>query len=194
MRKRTKFGVIIPPWRPNKRPNPITFELVLTGKIPSTKNRQRASFNYSWAISQVKKFFKTQTAADITVANCMRFVIKLIRDIKPFIYKPAEITAWEDNAKAILVKQAAYWKEVYAKQGLSFPVSSCSISIKHYWADAYQRDNGNRQETLHDILVSSGIILDDNYKCLYLIKSEADCFEDEITDHITTINITAYRW
>lgn len=194
MRKRTKFGVIIPPWRPNARPHPITIEFVLTGKIPSKKNRQRASFNYSWAINQVRQFFKTQTAADITVANCLRFVVKLIKNIRPFIYKPAEIQEWEAEAIRILIEQAVINKATYARHRLCYPITECSISILHYWADAYQRDNSNREQTIHDIFVTAGIIADDNYKCLFRNVSEADCFEGQVLDHITTINITAYRW
>lgn len=194
MRKRSKFGVVIPPWRQNRRGQPITIEFVLTGKIPSKKNRQRASFNYSWAIGQVKKFFRSTTPKEITVAATLKFVVSLIRNIKPFIYKPPEIEQWEAEATKILLSQASWWAERYIKQGLNYPITNCSVSIKHYWADEYQRDNVNREQTIHDLLVSTGIIADDNYKCLFLTVSEADCFKDEITDHITTINVTAYRW
>lgn len=194
MRKRTRFNVIIPPWRQNRRGHPITLEFVLTGKIPSKKNRQRASFNYSWAIGQVRSFFKKQTPGTLTLPATLKFVVSLIRSIKPFIYKPIEIVEWEKQAIELLIQQVHYWRKVYAAQGLAFPITLCSISIKHYWADEYQRDNSNREQTIHDILITAGIISDDNYKCLYKIESEADCFKDEILDHITTINLTAYRW
>lgn len=194
MRKRTKFGIVIPPWRPNKRPQPITIEFVLTGLIPSKKNRQRASFNYSWAIGQVRSFFRSQTPAGIDLTTVLRFVVKLIKDIRPFIYKPQEILDWEKQAIEILIKQANDNRLTYARHRLKFPITECSISILHYWADGYQRDNSNREQTLHDILISAGIIADDNYKCLFRNSSEAACFENEIVDHITTINITAYAW
>lgn len=194
MRKRTKHGVVIPPWKPNERRSPVTIEFVLTGLIPSKKNRQRASFNYSWAISQVKQFFKTQTPATITVASCVKFVVSLIRNIRPFIYKPQEIVDWENSAIEILIAQANKNRQDFHRYRLKYPITECSISIKHYWSDEYQRDNSNREQTLHDILITAGIIIDDNYKCLFKNTSEAACFKDEITDHITTINITAYRW
>lgn len=194
-RIRTKFGVVIPPWRPNRRPKPITVEFVLTGLIPSKKNRQRASFNYTWAIAQVKKYFKNRNVHEtITVPEMVKFVTGLIRNIKPFIFKPQEIVEWENAAKIKITEQAAEWSRSFAKQGLIFPVKEAQISIKHYWADEYQRDNSNRAETLHDLLVDANIIVDDNYKCLFKNESESACYKDEIVDHITTMHLTIYRW
>lgn len=191
---RTKFGVLIPAFKPPERPIPITIEFVLTGAIPSHKNRQRASFNYSWAIGQIKKFFRSQTPADITVKACMSFVVKLIKNIRPFIYKPDDIVKWEQAAIDTITKQANENRITYARHRLRYPITHCSISILHYWADEYQRDNSNREQTIHDLLVTAGIIADDNYKCLFRNVSEAACFKDVLTDHVTTINITAYHW
>jgi len=191
---RTRFGVIIPPWRKPDRGECVTLEFVLTGKIPSKKNRQRASFNYSWAISQVRQYFKTQDKHTITAAGTLRFVVKLIRDIRPFIYKPPEITEWETAAKQQITYQANEWRRIFASKGLCYPLCVAQVSIKHYWADEYQRDNSNREQTIHDILVEAGILADDNYKCLFRNVSEAQCYKDEILDHITLIHITAYRW
>lgn len=191
---RTRNGVVIPPWRHENKGRCVTLEFVLTGLIPSKKNRQRASFNYSWAISQVRQFFKTQQASNITVAGTLKFVVKLIKNIRPFIYKPEEIKKWEDAAITDLLRQANDWRESFSAQGLCYPITHAQISIKHYWADDYQRDNGNRAETIHDVLVQCGILADDNYKCLFRTVSESKLYKDEITQHITLIHLTAYRW
>lgn len=191
---RTRFGVVIPLWRPNKRGKCLTLEFVLTGLIPSKKNRQRASFNYSWAIAQVKGFFREHKSETVSTKEVVKFLVNLIKNIKPFIYKPQEIVDWETAAKTKLVEQAAIWKKSFSRHDLSYPISSCSILIHHYWKDEYQRDNSNREQTIHDILVDAGIIVDDNSKCLFRNTSEADCFKDEIVDHVTTIKITAYSW
>lgn len=188
MRLRTRFGVVIPPWRKPSTAQYLNLEFVLTGKIPSKKNRQRATFNYTWVINQVKYFF--QARQEVGKKDALKFIVSLIRNIKPYIFKPTEIAKWEEEAIQVLCAQAAEWAETYKRYDLSFPLSRCSVSIRHYWADEYQRDNTNRAETIHDVLVMAGIIVDDNYKCLHKNSSEADCFKDEILSHITTINIT----
>lgn len=192
---RTRFGVVIPPWRKVKRQKPVTIEFVLTGLIPSKKNRQRASFNYSWAIGQVRKYFKNRNPHEtLTVQEVSKFVVGLIKNIKPFIFKTKEVSDWEEASKIIITEQAATWIKSFANRGLIFPISEAQISIKHYWADEYIRDNSNRAESIHDLLVDANIIVDDNYKCLFKNESEAQCYKEEIVDHITVIHLTAYRW
>ncbi len=192
---RSRFGVYIPLW-PKDKPTGrcVTLEFVLTGLIPSKKNRQRATFNYSWAIGQVRSFFKTRTDKEIDATTAKKFLIKLLRDIKPWIYKPDEIVQWEKQAIEQLHFQSVFWKEVFAKHDLVYPITRCSISIRHYWKDEYERDNSNREQTIHDILVAGKIIADDHSKCLFRNTSEAKIFPGQLTDHITTINITAYDW
>lgn len=191
---RSRFGVYIPKW-PDNDPAPcVTLEFVLEGLIPSKKNRQRVTFNYSWAMGQIRQFFKLRGNKPISVKEVMKFVVGLIRNIKPWIYKPQEIVDWELAAIEKLHFQSTYWKAVFHKQGLSYPITRCSISIRHYWKDSYQRDNSNREQTIHDILVQGGIVLDDNSKCLFKNTSEAKEFPDEVTDHLTIIHLTAYSW
>lgn len=194
-RARTRFGVVIPPWVEDKPKNPITIEFVLTGKIPSKKNRSKPSFNFSWVIGQIRKFHKERKKeTPLSIGESVNFMIKLVKNIKPFIYKPPDIIAWEDAAKMKIAEQAAEWSESYKKRCLIFPISKCQVLIKHYWADEYIRDNSNRAESIHDLLVDAGIIVDDNYKCLFENTSKAKCFKDEIVNHITLIKVTAYKW
>lgn len=192
---RSRFGIYIPPWRKvDLSKKCVTLEFVLTGPIPSKKNRQRASFNYSWVIAQVKYFFKVQGKEEISVKECVKFLINLIRKIKPFIYKPKVIQDWEKSAAEEIIFQANYWREVFHKQGLAYPITKCSVSIKFYWADKRERDNDNRSLTIHDILKQAGIISEDNYKVLFKTQAEADCYNDEVVDHLTLIHVTAYAW
>lgn len=190
---RRQFGVYIPLWEtPAAKKKPITLEFVLTGIIPSKKNRQRASFNYSWAMGQVRSFFKGR--ASVGAKECMAFVVRLIRNIRPFIFKPKEIADWEVWADKRIQEQLSHWRQVYHRHDIVFPVSRCSVSIKHYWADHHRRDNNNREQTIHDLLVSSKIIQDDTYQCLYRISSEAGYYGERVEDHVTLIHVTIYDY
>lgn len=191
---RSKFGVYIPPWPKEKPAKCVTLEFVLTGLIPSKKNRQRATFNYQWVITQVYDFFKTKNNNDITVGVVRKFIISLVRSIKPWIYKPQHLVDWENSAIEQLHFQSAFWRSAFAAHGLSYPITRCSVSIRHYWKDEYKRDNSNKEQTIHDILVQGGIIADDNFKCLFKNVSEAKMFLGEINEHITLIHVTAYEW
>lgn len=153
---------------------------------------QVPSFNYPWVFSQLRIFFKATPKP--TAKQYFTFVVSLIRKIKPYIMRPRKYIEWEDAVKLKIVDQAQYWRNVFEAQGLQYPITRCSISIRHYWADDRIRDNSNKSETLHDILVSSGIIVDDNDKCLYLNKAEAQSWKGEIRQSITLIHITAYDW
>lgn len=191
---RSRFGVNIPLWPKDPPAQCITLEFVLTGLVPSKKNRQRVTFNYQWVITQVYDFFKTKNNNDITVGVVRKFIINLVRNIKPWIYKPQRIVDWENSTKEQLHFQSTFWKAAFAAHGLSYPITRCSVSIKYYWKDEYQRDNLNKDQSIHDILVQSGIIIDDNFKCLFKNVSEAKMFVGEIPEHIAVVHITAFEW
>lgn len=192
-RIKTKYGITIPPWEPEERGRPVTLEFVLDGKIPAKKNQQRASFNYRWVFQQCRTFLKEHPET-IPATAVVKFLWKTVKNIHPFIYKPPDIIQWEEEATAKIVKQAADWRKGFEARGLSFPITECSISIKYYLKDNVKRDNVNRDESIYDILVSAGIIADDNYTCLFKTQSEAKCYKDRITDHVALIFITAYKW
>lgn len=189
---KTIHGTFIPDWGKNETGKNITLTFVLTGKIPSKKNRQRASFNYSWAIGQVKTFFKTRNS--VKRVEAIKFIIQLIRNIKPFIFKPADIVEWEEIAGNEITSQAHAILDSpkFSQHGIIFPVDKFSLKVRFYWADEYRRDSSNRFQTIEDLLVSRKIIADDDYKNLSKGTFEAKCFKDKITKHITVISLTVY--
>lgn len=188
---RTKFGVAIPPRKKINRGKCIVLEYILTGSIPSKKNRQRASFNYTWVKAQYQNFVKA-FSGDIPRKEVLKFLMTLLKEIKPFIFKPTWIKEWEDKAITTLHEQCQSHKKSY--KTLTFPIHSCQLNIVHYWADDRDRDNSNRAETIYDILVRGGLIIDDGYKCMHKNVSEAACYNGEILQHITQIYITSYKW
>jgi CRISPR/Cas system CSM-associated protein Csm2 small subunit len=170
----------------------LTLEFVLTGWVPSKKNLQIPYFNKVWVFRQFKIWL--QTNPELRHGALRRFFVDLVNSIRPHIQNSKKFRDWEEAAKATCITQAAYWHDVFKAHGLAFPITRCSITIYHYWKDRIARDNSNKAESIHDMLVAAGIILDDQYGCLVRTSSEAGCYKDEITDHITLVNVTAYDW
>lgn len=189
MRIKKKFGIHIPPPRPKEPGQPITLEFVIGGIIPSKKNMQIPAFNHRSVYTQIKLHAASQEKFS------RKTVWTIIRSIQLRILNSNKYQKWEADTKELLIIQAAQWKKSYEeKYGLSFPITRCSIHIRHCWKDRMARDNSNKAEGLHDALVSAGIISDDSYQCLFKTSSEAGCYKDEITDHVTVLYLTAYKW
>ena len=196
-RHRTRFGVIIPPWKEDNQKHPVTIEFVLTGKIPTKKNNYQIAFNIPFAIGKIKKYFNKfiQDKEQPTISGVKDFLINLLsKEIHPYLYIPPEIKKWEEESKEKIVQQAAYWSQIYASKSLRFPIRKCDLHIRHYWSSLHTRDNSNRLVTLEDLLVSAGIIVDDDYKYIPNIHSSAREYKDELVDHITTISLVCYDW
>ena len=187
-----KFGIHIPPPKEKEPRTPVTLEFVIGGVIPSKKNMQIPSFNYQWVERQLKLHAQGQDT--FTNEEFRSSAWTIIKSIKLFITNPTKFQKWEEATKEKIVSQAAEWHKCYECVGLSYPIKRCSIRIRHCWKDKYPRDNSNKSEGLHDILVSTGIIVDDSYTCLFKTQSDAACYQGEITDHVTIIYLTAYNW
>jgi hypothetical protein len=173
----------LPPRRKFKPKKCLILRFVIADTVPSKKNRAVPDSNKS----KIKGILSRRHLVT-------KEVIDEVLKVKPFIRNSAEFKKWEDATRADLILQAARWHKTYEKHNLSYPITRCSIAIYHYWAENKRRDNSNKQESIHDILVSTGIISDDTHQCLRRTESEADVYHGEILDHITTITISAYDW
>lgn len=176
---------------------PITLKFVINGWIPSKKNNQVPAINRKWAINKIMTHateLSSEKSHAVRYKLMISFFKKLIKEIKPYIRYPDSLIKWQESTAELLVQQASHWSKHHSDKKLIFPVTKASISIYHYWADDRNRDNSNKMETINDLLVSTGILADDNYKCLFKITSEAGMYKDEIIESITEIYITAYQW
>lgn len=191
MRLKTLHGIVIPPKQPKGRTtgNSITLDFVITGTIPSKKNRQIATMNYNKIIAQFKQN-AVQGALPIGLAA------QILKENKPYIRHSKNFQAWEEKTKEKILAQAATWNARLSSKGYEaiFPIPDASIKIYHYWKDWKKRDNSNKAETLHDLFVSAGILHDDSWQSLSPNEADAGCYAEEITNHITLITITAYGW
>lgn len=57
-----------------------------------------------------------------------------------------------------------YYLKLYERRDISLPIVRCDIKVLFYYPDARTRDNGNKYETIRDMLRDSGIIADDSFK------------------------------
>jgi hypothetical protein len=173
------FGVQLPPKKHRIVGKYLTIRFVLTGTIPSKKNRQRAASNYPILRGMLAKL--------PSAAAC---VAKLNQSLRIFIKRSKEFEDWQNKAKDIIGEQAAHWSAKYERYGLIYPIERASMKIYHYWADDRTRDNSGKLDSIQDMLVEAGIISDDTWQVLHTVESAAEGYFGEILEHITTVDIT----
>jgi hypothetical protein len=187
MKKRfqTYFGVPIPPFKEEKLgAGSTTIRFILTGKIPSKKNNQMSvavrRFARDWAKKQ-KKTGRTPTWDDVNSA---------ISRCKSKVRPNAEYKTWVDKMKPVIHEQSAVWAERLREKGLIFPLKKATLSLRLYFKDRYVTDTVNKQQSIQDLLVCSGIIANDDYKSLNPIYSASASFYEEIIYDIAFISLS----
>ena len=186
------FGIHIPAWKRPDNTRSLTLVFALKGTVPSKKNMQVPSINLPWVFNQIRTWRSTNPKPSIP--EVFKFIYTLIRGIKPYIRNPDKFKAWEAGALQELETQRDWWRQKLAAHNFGYPITRCKVTIRHYWSDRMKRDNSNKAETLHDMLVKTRIIDADDYTCLQETATEAACWKNEITSHITVIYVTAYEW
>lgn len=176
-------GVLLPPKKQKSNTGRyITLRFVLTGTIPSKKNMIWADNNLSFMIPRLY--------AMPVVKKCVDYLREHLRS---FIRNSKKYTDWLELAKIELVKQAGAELTRYEKHGLVYPLSGVTVKVYHYWADNKERDLTNKLDTINDLLVSCGIIANDNWQVLGKIESSGDLYRGEILAQITTIDVTWHQ-
>ena len=95
-----------------------------------------------------------------------------------------------EKTKPIIQSQMQEWSGRLSEKGLVFPISSATLSLRLYWKDRYIRDTVNVQQTIQDVLVDCGVVVNDDYKCLNPIFSESECYYEEIINNIAFISLS----
>jgi len=156
---------------------------VLLGTIPSKKN-------LAWAASNLY-FLKEKINACKTGREAMDFLFS-DAGLKVYTQNSKKYTDWVEQQTPVLQEQAQYWMERFQKYGMRFPLTDVSVRVYHYWRDEMERDLTNKLDTVNDILVSSGIVLNDSWQVIRQIRSEAGDYKDEVRETITRIDVTKY--
>lgn len=184
-RYQTWFGIPIPPFKEEKfGANSTTLRFVLTGKMPSKKNNQQAvtvrRIARNWAYEQ-EKIGKLPTWKDVH---------KAINMVSSKMRGNAEYNEFLKKCKPILQQQMIFWSKRLGEKGLIFPISKSTMTLKLHFKNRYITDTVNKQQSIQDVLVDSGVIQDDDYKCLNPITGKSACYYEEIIYDIAFISIT----
>ncbi len=173
-RFQTYFGVPIPPFKEEKLgAGSITIRFVLAIKVPSKKNNQQAIAVRKHARDWAKQLSKTKPASWDDVQKGISMVKSKMRG-------NVQYQDFLKAAKPIIIEQMQYWSKQLSKKGLIFPLSKATLSLRFYFKDRYITDTVNKQQTIQDLLVHCGVIVNDDYKSLNPIHSASACFYEEI--------------
>lgn len=164
----------------------FTMRFVFTGLIPSKKNNQVPVCNNQRA-EQLSKLMLSQGPIK-TFEQCREIYSAVTAHIVPnYRYQK-----WEKRMNDKLWEQRKEWAQHLDKRGIMLPLRDASMSIYFQWKDPKDRDNSNKQQSIEDLLVMSGVIASDSYRVLSPITTDADCYKGEITQHTTVVHLTAY--
>jgi Holliday junction resolvase RusA-like endonuclease len=84
------------------------------------------------------------------------------KTLKPILLPSAQHEKWQESQMKVFKAVA----NSIASQGFSLPIARAKIKVLFYFPDSKNRDLSNKFETIADIMVDAGILMDDRYKVL----------------------------
>lgn len=139
-----------------------------------------------WAASNLP-VMKDRLLSFGSVKTCVEW---LYGHVKVFIRNSGKYLDWVNEQKPVVQEQAKHWHEIYKRFGVEFPMNNVTISVYHYWAENMERDLTNKLDSVTDLLVSAGIIVNDNWQYLRKINSESENYHGQVLETITRIDLT----
>lgn len=172
-------GVLLPPKKRQVVNRYITVRFVIVGTIPSKKNMIWADSNLN---TMLKKLYSFQVVKD-----CVDW---LRQHLRAFVRNSKKYKDWFEEQREVVLKQAALESQRYEKFGLIFPLDNVSVKVYHYWDNHIEKDLTNKLDSLNDLFVTCGIVVNDNWQVIGKIESEGEYYGGDILKQITTIDIT----
>lgn len=167
------FGVYIPT-KPIPSPKRyLTMRFCITGIIPSKKNDFYSENNYRMIAGKA-----------FASANPRQY---LKDNIKSWIRGSERYVKWCEEISESIHSQSEFWKNKY---DVLFPLANVMIKTTYYFADNTKLDLVNKDESIYDMLVKKGIIVDDDYGTMHKTSSEGYNCKGEIRENICVIDIT----
>ncbi len=184
-RFQTYFGVPIPPFKEKKLgAGSVTIRFVVTGKtIPSKKNEQQAVTIRRFAREYIKKIEKQRP---VTAKDAQDAIGKCYAKMRT----NAEYNAFVKEKKPIIQSQMQVWSKRLQHKGLIFPIDDATMKIRFFFNNRYIIDTVNKQQTIQDLLVDSGVVTNDSYDVLNPIEAGSACYVDELIYSIAFISIS----
>lgn len=181
---KTFFGVHIPPFKEQKLGSGgVTIRFILTGKTPSKKNNQMSVAVRKFARDWAKKQEKDGKSPSWATVN------KAISLCKSKVRPNTDYQEWVEKMKPVLHQQCKFYIDRLGGKGLIFPLKKATLNLRFYFKDRYITDTVNKQQSIQDLLISAGIIANDDYKTLNPIYSASASFYGEILQDIVYITL-----
>lgn len=188
-RIRTYHGVPIPPWKHEPVKHQMTMVFVITGRIPSKKNElvavveRKDAFSYMKAeLAKLPDMISKKQAAHLATTMVFKAYGKVVNS--------KAYQEWEAMAVETFKEQLKVFVEAAHRNGIVFPISKATVSVKFYWKGKYRRDNSNKSEGLHDALVAAHILADDSDRVMADTSQGARDYSEEILKSMAVIYIT----
>lgn len=185
-RSKTYFGVVIPAFKEeNYGAHSTTIRFVIKGSIISKKNNEMAVIRKK----EAREFLNDCLRPDGTVKFDDAW--KAIDKVQAKIAGNYQYRSFLEQQKPILEQQKATWLERLSGKGLSFPLKfKATMSLQIYFKSEYIQDTVNKQQTIQDLLVDCGILIDDDHATLNPIKASSSFYKNAIVDNIAFISLT----
>lgn len=171
------FGIYIPP-KPVPTPKKyLTMRFCITGIIPSKKNDYYSENNYRMIAG---KAFSSPNPRQYLKDN-----------IKSWIRGSERYLRWCDDIHDKVMEQSEFWRLKWETPEFKlFPMSDVTIKTTYYFADNTKLDLVNKDESIYDMFVKKGLLLDDDYGTMHKISSEGYNCKGEIRENICVVDIT----
>ena len=184
-RFQTYFGVPIPPFKEDKLgAGSVPIRFIITGKIPSKKNNQM-----SVAVRRIAREWAKKQLASGRPAT-WEDVHKAISLCKSKVRPNKEYKSWVERTIPKIHQQSLFWSNQLRHRNLIFPIPKATLSLRLYFKDRYITDTVNKQQSIQDLLVDAGIIVNDDYKTLNPIHSASASYYEEIIQDIAFISLS----
>lgn len=181
----TYFGVPVPVFRIEKLgAGAFTVRFVLKGRIVSKKNHQQAVARRKEAKQYLYDISKQR--GQISLQEALRAVdmvqAKMIGNI--------EYNAFLKQFKPVIEEQKRVWIERLGKKGLKFPLRKASMSLKLFFADRYVTDTVNKQQSIQDLLVDCGVLINDDRATLNPISAGSMSCYQKMKENVCFISLS----
>lgn len=110
---------------------------------------------------------------------------------KAYVKNSGKYNEWMKEMRPLIQEQLQIELSRYkASYNIIVPLDLVSVKIYHYWKDDLERDLDNKQSTIYDLLKNCSVISNDNWQTLYKIHSECENYIGQITQALTTVDVT----
>lgn len=173
-------GFFLPPKKKLEIKKYVTLRFCIPGTIPSKKNM-------IWAASNIMDLVTALTMCK-TLAETKECITA---KFKAYVKNSGRYNEWMKEMRPLIQDQLQIELSRYkASYNIIVPLDLVSVKIYHYWKDDLERDLDNKQSTIYDLLKNCSVISNDNWQCLYKIHSECENYIGQITQALTTVDVT----